>query len=100
MEDMYWYILCPFGLFYGHLLYVVAIILVIGYIFPVLVCCTKKNLAALPSATDNCLNHSGPYDKHGRRLGHIHMSLLCSWTQCSRGSMLWSLFGRQNFRSS
>jgi hypothetical protein len=30
-----WYILCPFGTFYGHLV----------HIFPVLVCCTKKNLA-------------------------------------------------------
>jgi hypothetical protein len=33
-----WYILWPFGTFYGHLAYV---------IFDTLVCCTKKNLAAL-----------------------------------------------------
>jgi hypothetical protein len=31
-----WYSLCPFGIFCGHLVF-----------FPVLVCCTKKNLAAL-----------------------------------------------------
>jgi hypothetical protein len=33
-----WYIISPFGTFYGHF--------GIG-IFPVLVCCTKKNLATL-----------------------------------------------------
>jgi hypothetical protein len=38
-----WYILCPFGLFYGHLVY----FMVVWYIFTVLVCCTKKNLATL-----------------------------------------------------
>jgi hypothetical protein len=32
-----WSILWPFGIFYGHLV----------YIFPVLVCCTKENLATL-----------------------------------------------------
>jgi hypothetical protein len=31
------------GRFYGHLIYFVAL----WYIFPVLVCCTKKNLATL-----------------------------------------------------
>jgi hypothetical protein len=44
------------GIFYGHLLYFDAIccicgylvhFMVIWYIFPVLVCCTEKNLAAL-----------------------------------------------------
>jgi hypothetical protein len=38
-----WYILCPFGIFYGHLVYFV----VIWTIFPVLVRCSKKNLATL-----------------------------------------------------
>jgi hypothetical protein len=38
-----WYILWPFGIFCGHLVYFVAI----WYIFPVLVCCTKINLATL-----------------------------------------------------
>jgi hypothetical protein len=44
------YILWPFGLFYSHFVYFVAV----GYIlwlfdisFAVLVCCTKKNLATL-----------------------------------------------------
>jgi hypothetical protein len=32
-----WYMLWPFGIFYGYLV----------YHFPVLVCCTEKNLAAL-----------------------------------------------------
>jgi hypothetical protein len=38
-----WYILCPFGRFCGHLVHY----LVIWHIFPVLVCCDKKNLATL-----------------------------------------------------
>jgi hypothetical protein len=72
MEDVgIYYILCPFGLFYGHLVYFMAIwyiftvllcwsilrpsgilyghlvyFVVIWYIFPVLVCCSTKNLAA------------------------------------------------------
>jgi hypothetical protein len=33
----------PFDIFYGHLAYFLAI----WYIFPVLVCCSKKNLATL-----------------------------------------------------
>jgi hypothetical protein len=37
------YILRPFRIYYGHLVYFMAI----WYIFPVLVCCTKKNLATL-----------------------------------------------------
>jgi hypothetical protein len=42
-----WSILWSFGLFYGHLVYFMAI----RYIFPVLVCCTKENLATLGYAT-------------------------------------------------
>jgi hypothetical protein len=38
-----WSILRPFGILCGNLIYFV----VIWYIFPILVCCTKKNLAAL-----------------------------------------------------
>jgi hypothetical protein len=38
-----WYILWPFGIFYGHLVY----FMLIWYIFPVLVSCTKENLATL-----------------------------------------------------
>jgi hypothetical protein len=38
-----WYILQLFGIFYGHSVY----FLVIWYIFPVSVCCSKKNLATL-----------------------------------------------------
>jgi hypothetical protein len=37
------FILRPFGIFYGHLV----------YIFPVLVCCTIKNLATLVSGSGN-----------------------------------------------
>jgi hypothetical protein len=36
-------VLCPFGILCDHLLY----LMVIWYIFLVLVCCTKKNLATL-----------------------------------------------------
>jgi hypothetical protein len=43
--------LCPFAICYGHLEFVMAIWytcwLCIWYIFPVLVCCTKNNLATL-----------------------------------------------------
>jgi hypothetical protein len=39
----FWHILQPFCIFHVHLVYFV----VIWYIFPVLVCCTKKNLATL-----------------------------------------------------
>jgi hypothetical protein len=40
MQDV-WYILRPFGPFYGHLVYFVNFI-IIWYIFHVLVCCNKK----------------------------------------------------------
>jgi hypothetical protein len=44
-------ILCPFDVFYGHLVYFVAIyvvyFMVIWYIFPVWVYCPKKNMATL-----------------------------------------------------
>jgi hypothetical protein len=65
IED-FGHILCPFGLFYCHLVYLIAIwaillpfglfcgclvnFVVICFIFPVLVCCTKKNLVTLPSS--------------------------------------------------
>jgi hypothetical protein len=48
-----WYILWQFHLFYGHLVYFVVISYILWpfgifwYICPVLVCCTKKNLATL-----------------------------------------------------
>jgi hypothetical protein len=38
-----WYILCPFGISYGYLVF-----------FPVLVCCTKKNLATLVRTYMHC----------------------------------------------
>jgi hypothetical protein len=41
------YILLPFGLFYGHLGTFCGRFMVTWYIFPVLVRCTKKNLATL-----------------------------------------------------
>jgi hypothetical protein len=70
-----WYILWPFGICCGHLVYVVAIWYIewlFGICFSVLVCCIKKNLAALL-----CSN---------KRL-HVTMdlswSMLCSLTcQC------------------
>jgi hypothetical protein len=45
-----WYILWPFGIFYRHLVYFMAIWFILGSfgIFsPVLECCAEKNLAAL-----------------------------------------------------
>jgi hypothetical protein len=46
------YILSRFGIFYGHLVYIITAIwytyfVVLWYIFPVLVCCNEKNLATL-----------------------------------------------------
>jgi hypothetical protein len=43
MEDVaaIWYILWPFGVLRGDLEYIV----VVWYVFPVLVCCTMKNLS-------------------------------------------------------
>jgi hypothetical protein len=46
-----WHILRPFGIFCGHLAY----LMVIWYIFPILVCCTKKNLATLLEQDDGFL---------------------------------------------
>jgi hypothetical protein len=45
-----WYIMRPFGIFCGNLVYFVAIWYIVwlfGIFIPVLVCCTKKNLATL-----------------------------------------------------
>jgi hypothetical protein len=46
-----WYILWPFALFYGRLVYIfcghLVYSMVIWYIFPILVSCTEKNLATL-----------------------------------------------------
>jgi hypothetical protein len=43
-----WSILCPFGLFYDHLVYFALFILwLFGIFLHALVCCHKKNLAAL-----------------------------------------------------
>jgi hypothetical protein len=41
-----WYILCPFVIFYGHIAHLVYF-LVSWYAFPILVSCSKKNLATL-----------------------------------------------------
>jgi hypothetical protein len=41
------YILWPFGIFYGDLGYFMTILYSFGTFFPVLVTCTKKNLATL-----------------------------------------------------
>jgi hypothetical protein len=50
-----WYTLQPFGIFCGHLLYLI----VIPYTFPVLVCCAKKNLATLVCTVCTChRNHT------------------------------------------
>jgi hypothetical protein len=64
-NERYWYILrtillpfgilyiLPFRIFYGHLVYCVVIwhiLLSLGDFFPVLVCCTKENLATLATS--------------------------------------------------
>jgi hypothetical protein len=42
-----WHTVWPFGIYYGHLVYFMAI----GIFFPVLVNCVKNNLATLSVAT-------------------------------------------------
>jgi hypothetical protein len=51
-----WSILRPFGLFYGHLVY----FMTIWYIFAVLVCFAKKNLAALAVTGSTVCELGGP----------------------------------------
>jgi hypothetical protein len=53
-------ILWKFGLFYGHLVHFTYFVyfVVIWYIFPVLVYCSKKNLATLQQAYSNGLHKS------------------------------------------
>jgi hypothetical protein len=49
-NGIFWYILLTRNLFYGHFIYFVAIWCILwlfGILFPVLECCTKKNLATL-----------------------------------------------------
>jgi hypothetical protein len=41
----------PFGIFCGHMVYLV----VIWYIFPILVCCTKQNLSTLIKNTNHLI---------------------------------------------
>jgi hypothetical protein len=47
-----WYIVRPFGILCGHLVHFMAILYTFGHLvhFPVLVNCTKKNLATLISS--------------------------------------------------
>jgi hypothetical protein len=69
-----WYILWPLGLFYGPLVYFVTIwyiLLLFGTFFPVLVCCTNKNLATL--AQTPVL---------------LYEALLHNLTQCKRAHLL------------
>jgi hypothetical protein len=54
MEDVGILPIWPFGLFYGYFVYFVAIWYILwlfDMFFPVLVCCTKKNLATLAQGT-------------------------------------------------
>jgi hypothetical protein len=57
------FIVWPFGLS-GHLVYFMAILFILwpfGIYFPVLVCCTKKNIATLAKPTKrSCLQKSNP----------------------------------------
>jgi hypothetical protein len=56
------YILWPFGRFYDHLVHFVAIRYILwsfGTFSPLLVCCTKKNLATLTLATLICFHNAG-----------------------------------------
>jgi hypothetical protein len=59
-----WYILWPFGLFYGHLVYFVVIWYILslfGIFFEVLAYCTKKNLATLDGRSVNVWQKRHPF---------------------------------------
>jgi hypothetical protein len=47
-----WYILWPFAIFCGHLVYFVAIWYILWLFGIFLECCTEKNLATLTTITD------------------------------------------------
>jgi hypothetical protein len=72
-----WFLSRPFGIFCGYLEYFI----VLWYIFPVLVCCSKKNLATLLTVTGINAASGEP----------IHMTL----RKAPRGQ-----FGRRVIRSS
>jgi hypothetical protein len=54
----HWCILQPIGVFYNHLVYFTTIWYILWCIFPVLVCCTKKNLATLVHAGNSMSSFS------------------------------------------
>jgi hypothetical protein len=63
-----WYILWPFGLCYGYLMY-----------FPILVCCTKKKLATLEeSIWSECQNISESEIIHPPHAARIYDALVFS----------------------
>jgi hypothetical protein len=53
-----WDILCPFGMY---------IMWSFGIFFPVLVCCTEKNLATLPGARASQGGPEGPFSASTRK---------------------------------
>jgi hypothetical protein len=59
-------ILCPKGIHYGHLVH----FLTFGIFFPVLVCCTEKNLATLILTVATV--HKGSSVGRGRILNNFH----------------------------
>jgi hypothetical protein len=58
-----WYILWPFGIFCGHLAYFMVI-------FPVLVCCPKKNLATLILCVCKAGLTDGLFSNKKTNMGH------------------------------
>jgi hypothetical protein len=66
-----WSILWPCGRFCGHLVY----FMVLWYIFPVLVCCTKKNLATLTrmGKMQRCLRCTTAPNTSGKNINLVHL---------------------------
>jgi hypothetical protein len=79
-----WSILRPLKIFYGHLVYFV----VIWYIFPVLVSCTKKNLATLlPTFFPSCQRHF--HTAKLKQINHSKLAEIFSNKFAAKRSLKW-----------
>jgi hypothetical protein len=75
----FWFILWPFGIFCDHLVYFI----VIWYIFPVLVCCTKKTLATLQAPWFAFQVDAG--DLHKSRIDNKYFKSPKTWLKSGLG---------------
>jgi hypothetical protein len=97
-----WYILWPFGIFYGHLVYFMAIWYIVWslwYIFPVLVCSDKKNLATLLQMSSNAKIELLPILIFNAMpgLGHwVEATTTSKWKRKKSDLIPWETFGKED----